>query len=294
MALIQQGNNQYCEQLYEQNRGLILKYAKKFSAYAELDELMQEGYIALMKAVNGFDTSKEYKFSTYLTKVLTSCLSRYCASCQSSVHIPPNLLSQVSELQRVRYEYIKRYEQEPTRRDYMVLMGLTKAQVDNLLRAMQAMDVLSLDKPLDDEGDSDYIELLADEANIEDEICDRSEAEYIRKTVHECVDSLPDTQGDIIRKRYFKRMTRAQIADMNGCTSSYVCETERKAKNALMKNKQMRDLYNSCYESRSAYHYSMERFKNTGMSATEYIAQKELERKQRLDSVRESMSNLMK
>ncbi len=294
VALIRQGDNQYCEQLYNQNRGLIYKYAKKFSAYAELDDLMQEGYIALMNAIKGFDIACGYKFTTYLTKALMRHLSRYCAMCKSTVHIPPNLLSQILELQRVRYEYIKKYEQEPSKHDYMVLLDLTKTQLDHLLKAMQAMDVLSLNKPLDDEGESDFIELLADGTNIENEICDKLEAKYIHETIIECVDELPPAQGDVIRKKYFERMARKQIAEINNYTDSFMREAERKAKNSLMRNRKIRALYNSCYESRSAYHYSVERFKNTNMSATEHVAQKELERKEWLKSVRERLSEAMK
>lgn len=118
----------------------------------------------------------------------------------------------------------------------MIALGLTKSQLDNILKAMQAMDVLSLDKPLDDEGESDFMELISDGTNVENEICDRLEAKYIHETIIECVDNLPPAQSEIIHKRYFERMTRKQIAETNGCTPSYVCETERKAKNSLMRN----------------------------------------------------------
>lgn len=286
VALIKQGDNGFFEQLYKQNYGIIYNYARKFSAYAEFEDLIQEGYIALVNAVNAFDGAQGYKFITYLTKALTSHFYRYCNKNQTAVHIPEYMLKQIAQLQSFKSDFIKLNQKEPLRADYTDALKITDEQLDNLLFAMKSANIASLDEPIENDGEDTVIDLISDGNSLEDKITDADEEQYIHETLTECVNKLREAQRDIIHKRYFENMTQSQIAAIRGCSSTNIANIERKALNALQEDIQLQSLYLSCYDCYSAYHYSVQRFKDSGMSATEYVVERKLERENKLEFIK--------
>lgn len=287
VKLIKSGKREYSEQLYKQNKGIILKHAKKYSKHADIDDLIQEGYIALIKAANGFDESLEYKFTTYLEKTIKRHFRDYYLKNCVPVHIPNNVISRISDFQKFKNGFFMLKEREPTKAECMRALNLTRAQLESLLETMQEMNVMSLNEPVDEDEDIELVELIGDGKSLEDEIVDGYEEQYIHGVLIECIQKLPEHQRDVIIKRYFNNMTQAKIAGIRGCSSTYISDIERAAKRALKKSLEMNELIYSCYDCRSSYHGSVGCFNCDGLSSTEYIVEKKLEIQERLDSLLE-------
>ena len=287
VKLIKSGKQEYSEQLYKQNKGIILKHAKKYSKHADIDDFIQEGYIALIKAANGFDESLEYKFTTYLEKTIKRHFRDYYLKNCVPVHIPNNVISRISDFQKFKNGFFMFKEREPTKAECMRALNLTRAQLESLLETMQEMNVMSLNEPVDEDEEIELVELIADGKNLEEEISDSSEEQYIHDVLIDCIQKLSEPQRDVIFKRYFNNMTQAKIAGIRGCSSTYISDIERAAKRALKKSLEMNELIYSCYDCRSSYHGSVGRFNCDGLSSTEYIVEKKLEIQERLDSLLE-------
>ena len=101
-------------QLWQQNRAFVAKIAKRYAAYEDIDDLMQEAYFALMDAAYHFEEGHGTKFTTYATEAIRRRCLRYTESAGRTVRIPANMLHQIAEYEKLRKMFQANRHREPT------------------------------------------------------------------------------------------------------------------------------------------------------------------------------------
>ena len=116
VALIRAGENEADNmlKLWNRNKGFVFKTAKKYSGYAEMDDLMQEGYLGLCEAVRYYDAEKGVPFINYAALWIRQVMQRYIDNSGNVVRIPVHIGALVRKYKKLKSEYIKYYGMEPT------------------------------------------------------------------------------------------------------------------------------------------------------------------------------------
>lgn len=220
-------------ELYKQMKGLIYTIAKHYSGVAELDDLTQEGYIALCNAVNSYEPSGGVKFASYAGVVIRRHLVRYIRGNQL-VRVPEGTQTKIYKYKQVRNAFMLETGREPTDRETRYYLRLSDKQLDNLKKAAQVGQVASLDRVLTDEDDDFTLaDAIPSADDTEQEITESVYSEQLNAAIWQAVDALPDKQLDIIRRRYMDNATIKAAGEATGITSGMVRREEFKALRAL-------------------------------------------------------------
>lgn len=130
VALIRAGENEAGNmlQLWQQNRGFVYKMARMFSSYAEMDDLMQEGYLGLCEAVRYYDAEKGVPFINYAALWIRQVMQRYIDNTGNVVRIPVYLGDLVKRYKKLNNEYFKYYGMKPTDREMSAFLGVSEEE----------------------------------------------------------------------------------------------------------------------------------------------------------------------
>lgn len=264
------------EQLYTDNMGLIRKICRKYAPYAEMDDLMQEAYFSLLEAAQHFEEGHGTKFSTYAVEAIRRGCIRYIQQSGRVIRIPAEMLRQLADLEKLRGYFQETAQREPTEKEIMCFLKLSRKQFLELFSAEKCSYVLSIDKPIknDQEENLSLSDTIADGTNTEQEYIDRE----CRAELWQRVDDLPEMQRDIIRAHHQEKKSLERIAQDKGSTRDKIRQTEQKGLSALRRNPEVKEIAERYgYGIRQAYKWPLARFKDTWTSSTEWLALKRLE-----------------
>lgn len=167
------GNNM--EKFLEENMGLVFDCLKNFKGqYSDIEDLIQEGAIALMDAKEKFDPSKKFKFSTYAEKCISRAIARYIDKHSRNVRIPENIYELYAKIHKFQSEYYLMYGSEPTVSEIAEVLDASEHSIERAITALSTSEY-SLDYQLD-QNDSESITfvdtyMLNEYANPEEELC---------------------------------------------------------------------------------------------------------------------------
>ena len=257
--------------LWEQNKGFIAKMARKYSGYADMDDLMQEGYLALNEAVEHY-TDKGASFLTYAAFWVRQGLRRYIEH-NSAVRLPSGLYDDVIKYKRIRREYLTEYGAEPTEREIRALLGVSGKEFERIEENAKRGEIRSLSEPIGEEGDN-YT--LADTLESGEDL----EAAAVRKRDHELmsaelwaqVERLPEKQILIIRKTFRDNCSSEMIGRELGCSYQYINNMKLKAIRRLARpgiNKGYKVYFEQYISSYTVRHVGVESFQRTWCSEVE-------------------------
>ncbi len=267
-------------QLYDQVKDFIRSIAWRYRESGELEDLEQEGYLALYPAIEGFDPAAGCKFLTYAEKWIRQRIKRYIQNNGSCLRIPVQRLETIRQYEKFVSSYAAEYGRKPSDWRLAVNLGCSMEQVKRIREDASRARLGSLDSPvtgLDGWEDATAGEFVADPFDLEAEVIDRMEGDELRRILWECVDSLPGQQPEVIRKRYKGGMTLAEIGRQQGATPETVRQVHAKALRELRKPRYCKRLRPFLPEAERIYSKALagggvERFQQTWTSSTERAA----------------------
>jgi RNA polymerase primary sigma factor len=233
-ARIKKGDKKAREQMIKANLRLVVKIAHDYEGFGlPLLDLISEGNIGLMKAVERFDPSKGGKLSTYGSWWIKQSIKRALANQSKTIRLPVHLVDKISKMRRVALKLQEVFGREPTDEELAEELGMTPSRVAQMRTA--AIRPASLDAPIGDDDSNNYSEIIADENA--DTPYEQLEDQTITRMLQEMVKTLDPREATILRYRFGldggSEKTLEEVGEKFGVTRERVRQIQNIALNKL-------------------------------------------------------------
>ncbi len=227
---IERGDIRAKHELTEANLRLVVSIAKRYhtDGMSFLD-LIQEGNLGLIRAVEKFDYRKGHKFSTYATWWIRQAITRAIADKARTIRIPVHMVEKINKLIRVQRQLLQNMGREPAPEEIATEMGMTDVEIREILRISQT--TVSLETPIGEEEDSELGDFIEDEDAVRS--FDAVASQLDRDGVNEALAMLPYRERKVIELRFGLKgehpRTLEEVAKRFGVTRERIRQIEAKA-----------------------------------------------------------------
>lgn len=265
------------QMLYEQNLPLIRKIVKPYTAYEDMEDMLQEAYFGLLQAVQHYKMGENTLFMTYATYWIKQVIIRYIQKCGSAIHISDGVTWKVRRYKKMAQNLSQELKRNPTRKETAARMGITLEEADRIETYMQS--TAYLEAPVSDNGDTKLGDCVRDPYDFERDVLDKAYDKYQANVLWDIVERYTlQIEQSVLKECFIYEKPVVDIAKSRNLSVAQIRTIKKRGLLRLSRGQARRELLNKldlldC----GIYRNGVDSFKAHGTSKVEHIEIRRIE-----------------